>query len=179
MKPAIFLDRDGTIIKDKGNIGDIKQVEFYSYTFDCLRQLQELYMLFIITNQPGIAQGFVIQEQVDKVNSFVRNILKEEGIEISDIYCCPHQKSDDCECRKPKTYFIEIAQREYSIDLKNSYVIGDHPSDIELAINSEAKGIYVMTGHGSKHYKDLSEYPKGKVKVTRSLRFATEYILKQ
>jgi D-glycero-D-manno-heptose 1,7-bisphosphate phosphatase len=178
MKPAIFLDRDGTIIKDKGTLSDTKQVQFYHYTFDCLRQLQSKYLLFIITNQPGIAKGIVRQEQVEKVNLFVKNILKNEGVEIKAIYCCPHQKSDNCECRKPKTYFLEKAQKEYSLDLKNSYVIGDHPADVELAINSEANGIFVLTGHGRKHYKELSEYLKAKVRVMRNIEFATKEILK-
>jgi len=179
MKPAIFLDRDGTIIKDKGNIGDTKQIEFYNYTFDCLRKLQEKYLLFIITNQPGIAKGIVRHEQVEQVNLFVLNILKDEGVEIKAIYCCPHQKSDNCECRKPKTYFVEKAQKEYLLNLKNSYVIGDHPSDAELAINTEANGIYVLTGHGRKHYNELIEHLKGNTMIKRNLEFATKEILNQ
>ena len=179
MKPAIFLDRDGTIIKDKGNISDTRQVEFYHYTFECLRQLQRNYLLFIITNQPGIAKGVVLHEQVEKVNLFVQDFLKVEGVEIKAIYCCPHQKGDNCECRKPKTYFLEKAQKEYSLDLKNSYVIGDHPSDIELAIYSEANGIYLLTGHGRKHYKELSEHLKDKVIIMRNLEFATKKIIKK
>lgn len=177
MKPAIFLDRDGTIIKDKGNISDSKQVEFYHYTFDCLRQLQKKYLLFIITNQRGIAKGVVSKEQVEKVNLFVQNVLKQEGIEIKTIYCCPHQKSDNCNCRKPKTFFLEKAQKEFSLDIKNSYVIGDHPGDIELAINSAGNGVYLLTGHGRKHYKELSEAIKDKVKIMQNLKFATKEIL--
>ena len=179
MKSAIFLDRDGTIIRDKGNIGEISQVEFYNYTFDCLRKLQEKFLLFIITNQPGIAKGNVSREQVEKVNLYVLNILKENGIEIKAIYCCPHQKSDNCKCRKPKTYFLEKAQKENLLDLKKSYVIGDHPSDVELAFNSEANGIYVLSGHGKKHYKELSENIKHKIMIKQNLELAAKEILKQ
>lgn len=178
MKPAIFLDRDGTIIKDKGNIGEVKQVEFYHYTFDSLRQLQKKYLLFIITNQPGIAKGIVLQNQVEKVNLFIKSVLKREGIEIQSIYCCSHQKSDHCECRKPKTFFLEKAKNEYSLDLKKSYVIGDHPSDVELALNIEANAIYVLTGHGRKHYKELSENLRDNISVFRNLEFATKDILR-
>ena len=74
MKPAVFLDRDGTIIKDRGYLGHIHQVEFYPFTFECLRQLQEKYLLFIVTNQSGIAKGVVTHQHVDSVNS---NIVSE------------------------------------------------------------------------------------------------------
>jgi D,D-heptose 1,7-bisphosphate phosphatase len=179
MKPAIFLDRDGTIINDKGTIGDIKQVEFYPYTFDCLRQLQKTYLLFIATNQPGIAQGIILEEQVEKVNLFIQDVLKNQGIKIQEIYFCPHQKSDNCECRKPKKYFLEKAKKEYLLDMRNSYMVGDHQSDAELAINSGAKGIFVLTGHGRSHYKDLSEHVKGQAIIKLNLEFATKEILKQ
>ena len=177
MKPAIFLDRDGTIIKDKGNLGDPEQVEFYHYTFDCLRLLQTRFLLFIITNQPGISKGIISQKQVETVNSYIQSVLKEEGIEIKAIYCCPHQKSENCECRKPKTHFIEQAQKEFSLDLLNSFVIGDHPGDTELAINSGANGIYLLTGHGKKHVKELSDSLKKKTTIKRNLEFATKTIL--
>ncbi len=177
MKSAVFLDRDGTIIKDKGNIGDFNQVEFYRYTFDCLRQLQKKYLLFIITNQPGIAKGIISRKQVDEVNLFIINTLKRERIKINALYCCPHQKNDNCNCRKPKTYFLEKAQKEFSLDLNKSYVIGDHPSDVELAINLSANGIYVLTGHGKKHHKELTNNIKASAVIKQNLEFATRVIL--
>lgn len=178
MKPAIFLDRDGTIIKDKGHIGSINQVEFYHFTFESLRQLQKNYLLFIITNQPGISQGILKKEEVENIHNFIEIILKEEKIKIQKIYYCPHQKNEDCRCRKPKTYFIKKAKKEFSIDLINSYVIGDHLSDVELAINSKAKGIYLLTGHGRKHLKDIPQSTREKIKVCRNLKYASELIIK-
>lgn len=177
MKPAIFLDRDGTIIRDKGNIRNVLQIEFYPYTFECLRQLQKKYVLFIITNQPGISKGAIQEEELITVHSFIQTKLKDAGIDIKAIYSCPHQKSDNCMCRKPKTYFLEKAQKEFSIDLKKSFVIGDHPSDVELALNTESKGIYVLSGHGRKHYKELSAIHKSKILIKKNLKFATKAIL--
>ncbi|MBN1638324.1 MAG: HAD family hydrolase [Ignavibacteriales bacterium] len=178
MKPAIFLDRDGTIIKDKGNIGSADKVEFYSYTFDCLRRLEKNYLLFIITNQPGISQGVLRKEQVENVHYYIKLVLKQNKINIQEIYYCPHHKNDNCKCRKPNTYFINKAKKNYPIDLKYSFVIGDHLSDVELAINSKAKGIYLLTGHGNKHLVDIPKEVRENITICRNLKSATDLILK-
>lgn len=178
MKSAFFLDRDGTIIKDKGYLGSIDQVEFYPFTVNCLRRLQEKFLLFIVTNQSGIAKGIVTQEQVDAVNSFVVAELKSSGINICAVYSCPHHRNDNCLCHKPKTFFAEKAAKDFNIDLVNSYVAGDHPGDVEFAFNAGAKGIYVLTGHGKKHYTEIKNLPYLKdIKVFRSLKTATQNIL--
>ncbi len=177
MKPAVFLDRDGTIIKDKGYLGYIQQVEFYPFTFDCLRRLQEKYLLFIVTNQSGIAKGIVTQEQVDTLNSFIVSALKNAGIKISAVYSCPHHRNDNCLCHKPKTLFAEIAAKDFHLDLKNSYMIGDHPADVEFALNIGAKGFYVLTGHGKKHYAEVKNmHYYNQIKVCKSLETMTRLI---
>lgn len=177
MKPAVFLDRDGTIIKDKGYIGQINKVEFYPFTLDCLKQLQKKFLLFIVTNQSGIAKGIVTAKQVDEVNNFILNKLKSEGINISALYSCPHHRNDNCKCHKPKTLFAELASKDFDIDLKNSFMIGDHPADVEFALNIGAKGIYVLTGHGKKHYTEIKNmHYYNQIKVFRSLKTAIKYI---
>jgi D-glycero-D-manno-heptose 1,7-bisphosphate phosphatase len=175
MKPAIFLDRDGTIIKDNGYINNIKSIEFYPYTFDCLRKLQEKFLLFIVTNQSGISKGLVTLKELEIIHEYILKKLKENGIKIEEIYSCPHLKEENCICRKPSPHFIKKAKEKYSIDVENSYVIGDHPSDMEFAINAKAKGILVLTGHGKKHYKELPKYRK--IKICLNLKSATNTIL--
>jgi len=176
MKPAVFLDRDGTIIKDNGYIGQINKVEFYPFTFDCLKQLQKKFLLFIVTNQSGIAKGIVTSKQVDEVNDFILNKLKSEGINISALYSCPHHRNDNCKCHKPKTMFAELASKDFEIDLKKSYMIGDHPADVEFALNIGAKGIYVLTGHGKKHYAEIKMMDYyDKINVFQSLKTAIKY----
>lgn len=140
MTRAIFLDRDGTIIKDNGHISDAGDVE--------------------------------------KIHSYILQKMKDNGIEIIEIYCCPHGKEDECFCRKPNPLFIDKAKDKYSIDILNSYVIGDHPSDVELAIKANAKGIYLLAGHGRKHYHELNDNTIHKIKICRNLKFATKTILK-
>lgn len=178
MNKAIFLDRDGTLIKDKGYIGQIKEVEFYSYTIDCLKKLQEKYLLFIITNQAGVGKGLITLDEMYEIHRYLLSKLAERQIKIKEIYYCPHAKEDNCRCRKPNPYFLNIAKEKYQLDIQNSYVIGDHPSDVELAINGKANGIYLLTGHGQKHYQEVkNHFPY--VKITRNLKSASDHILKQ
>lgn len=153
-KPAVFLDRDGTLIEDAGFLRDSAQVFFYPETFSALCRLGN-FELFIVTNQSGIAKGEILAEEADAVNRYVVQRLAEAGTTIRAVYCCPHQRSDGCECMKPSPYFLRIAERDHEIDLARSFVVGDHPSDVELAHAVGARGIYVLTGHGAKHRADL------------------------
>jgi histidinol-phosphate phosphatase family protein len=151
-QPAIFLDRDGTLIKDVGFLRDAADVVFYRQTYSALRRLSDF---ALVTNQSGIAKGHVSAAEASAVNDYVVRHLAEAGIRIRAVYCCPHQRTDDCQCMKPKPYFLKIAERDHEVDLWRSFVVGDHPSDLELAHAVGAKGIYVLTGHGVKHRGDL------------------------
>lgn len=173
MKKAIFLDRDGVIIEDKGYIDDIKDIEFFSFTIEALNRLKEHYELFIVTNQIGIGLGVITEEGVKKVNEYILDELRKYDINIKQVYCCPHKREDKCLCRKPNPHFIKEAEKNLDIDIKNSFVIGDHPSDVQFAVNSGAKGLYVLTGHGNKHLSEL----KNRDLVFESLKEAADWIL--
>ncbi len=156
-RSAIFLDRDGTIIEDNGDLGDISQVEFFDDTIPALKRLVEYYSLFIVTNQSGVAKGNIDLGDVHRINTYVNKTLSSQGIEIAETYVCPHMRSDDCSCIKPKPYFIQKAVKDYEIDAASSYVLGDHPHDITFAENAGANGIYLLTGHGKRHLKEIEE----------------------
>ena len=153
---AIFLDRDGTLIEDRGHLERASDAVFYPDTIPALRLLQERFKLFIVTHQAGIARGLVTAGDVEAVNRAVTGDLARFGVRIEAVYCCPHDRGDGCECIKPNPYFLHQAAREFHIDLSRSYVIGDHPHDEALGRNSGATGIYVLTGHGRKHLGELS-----------------------
>lgn len=153
--PAVFLDRDGTLIEDRGHLGDPAQVVFFPETVSALRRLDGRFELFIVTNQNGIAKGFTTPEQVRRVNEHVVARLREEGVEIREVYTCPHQRTDGCACIKPNPYFLRKAEADHGVDLARSFVVGDHPADVELAANAGARGIYVLSGHGEKHRADV------------------------
>lgn len=155
-KAAVFVDRDGTIIEDRGHLRDPSEVVFLPGTFEALQKLQDYFLLFIVTNQTGVAEGTITLADVNRVNRSVVAALTERGIVVADVYVCPHRRADDCLCIKPKPYFIRRAAERYGIDPGASFTVGDHPHDVQLARNSGARGIYVLTGHGRKHLGELA-----------------------
>lgn len=153
--PAVFLDRDGTIIEDVGYVRDPSQVVFFDSTVQALSLLAAKFKLFIVTNQSGVAEGALTHAEVDNVHEFILGHLRQFGIHISRVYFCPHRRSDGCECIKPNTFFLDAAALRYGVDLTRSFVVGDHPHDMELAHNAGARGVYVLTGHGEKDRASL------------------------
>ena len=170
---AVFLDRDGTIIEDRGHLRDPSEVIFSTETFEALRGLRKHFLLFIVTNQPGIAKRLITREDVDCVNTHVVTTLAEEGVEICDLYVCPHIRSERCRCIKPKPYFLRKAAESYGIDLSASFTVGDHPHDVQLAKNAGARGVYVLTGHGWEHFDELPE----NVEMASGMAEAAEMIM--
>ncbi len=173
--PAIFLDRDGTLIDDVGYIKQSSEVSFYPFTFEALSRLKEHFLFFIITNQSGIGKGVTTEKEVSEVNEFILKILEQQEIVIADIFCCPHITEDNCDCKKPKTYFIEKAVQMYNIDLSRSFIIGDHPSDVQCGLNAGITPIYVLTGHGQMHRDELSDG----VVVCSNLLEASKHIIQE
>jgi L-threonylcarbamoyladenylate synthase len=152
---AVFLDRDGTIIEDRGHLGSPSEVVFFPDSVRALQRLQEHFRLFVVTHQRGIADGIVSSAEVARVNEYVVAELRHHGVVITEVYCCPHRRDEGCVCIKPKPHFLEEAARKYGLDLAHSFVVGDHPHDITLAANAGATGVYVLTGHGAKHRAEL------------------------
>ncbi len=156
---AVFLDRDGTIIEDVGYLKNTSDINFYSDVYTALLLFQKSYKLFIVTNQAGVAKGVTSLDEVKAVNKAIEDRFIKEGIVITETYVCPHSKDDNCNCRKPKPFFLKEAARKYNIDLSKSFMVGDHPSDVYCAENAGATGIYLFTGHGSKHLHEFEKKP--------------------
>ncbi len=173
LRPAVFLDRDGTIIEDRGDLARPSQVAFFADTFPALKRLNRFFDLFIVTNQSGVSTGAMTMEDVKCVNAHVVSELALFDIRIRETYVCPHKPNDGCSCVKPKPYFLRKAETDHGIDLKRSFAIGDHPHDVAFAENAGAKGIYVLSGHGEKHQEELS----GDVVVVGGIREAADRIL--
>lgn len=98
---AVFLDRDGTIIEDRGVLKDPCEIFFFPDTVKALQKLQEHYLLFIVTNQSGVAEGSDSLEDVKRVNDAVVAALAEEGIEITAVFVCPHHRRDNAPASSP------------------------------------------------------------------------------
>ena len=155
LHPAVFLDRDGTLIEDRGPLSEASEVVFYPEAVEALMRLQEHFLLFLVTNQPWVARGILTWEDVKRVNARVVSYLAEHGVTITAVYVCPHERSDGCSCIKPNPHFLHKAAAEHGVDLQRSFSVGDHPHDVELARSVGARGIYVRTGHGEKHLGEL------------------------
>jgi histidinol-phosphate phosphatase family protein len=172
-RPAVFLDRDGTLIEDRGHLRSPSEVVFFPNTTSALRRLQDKFLLFIVTHQPGVAEGVISIHDVGRVNAHVVERLAGMGVHISATYVCPHQRADRCACIKPKPYFLHKATGEHRVDLRRSFVVGDHPHDVQLARNAGAQGVYVLTGHGAKHRNELS----ADAVATQDIAEAAQWIL--
>ena len=172
-KPAIFLDRDGTLIEDVGILSDPAMIRPFPEAFKTLEALRKKYLLFVVTNQNGIAKGLVTRTQVDAVNRTLEALLVRNGIAMQDWYVCPHDRSDECQCIKPNPAFLLKAAHDYEVDLHASFVIGDHPHDPATGDTVGAFGLYVLTGHGMQH---LGELPNDRL-VFHTLAEAGSWIL--
>ena len=142
--PALFIDRDGTIIKqiDGEYISSINQIELIETIFPAILMLQnEGYLVIMVTNQAGINKGILSHEQVNQINQHIIQSLKRQGIEISGVYVCPHKTEEKCKCRKPEPGLLLKAAEEHNIDLENSVIIGDSEKDTKAGLNAGLKKV--------------------------------------
>ena len=157
MDKAIFLDRDGTISDDTMYPHKAEDFRLLPGVVEGLKRLSKDYIFVIITNQSGIGRGIFTVKDMHNFSDILLEELKKEDIEIKKIYFCPHVPEDNCYCRKPKTKNILQAKKDLNIDMESSWMIGDHPSDVELGKRAGTRTIYLKTGHGQKHLDDLEK----------------------
>jgi len=150
MEPAVFLDRDGVIIVDKDFYFDIHTSEFFPDTILALLSVDSRFRKVVISNQSGVARGLFTADDVDEFNEQLSRKLSAEGVHIDAWYFCPHGPDDGCVCRKPKPGMLVQAARELSLDLKNSWIIGDKTSDIMAGRAAGARTILVTTGYAGR-----------------------------
>jgi len=154
MNKAIFLDRDNTLNYDEGYTYKIEQLKFLPGAIEGLKKLSR-YKLFIVTDQSGIGRGYYSEEDFHKFMDNMIEVLKDNGIKIEKYYYCPHKPEDKCDCRKPSIKFIKEAEKEYKLDLKNSYVVGDKEKDVELGKKAGCKTIWI--GKDAKNLNEAAE----------------------
>ena len=130
-KKAILLDRDGVLIEDKNYAYKIEDFELLPGVIDGLKLLNKEFLFFIVTNQSGIGRSYYTIQDFHIFNNHLLKILKEEKINILKII------------------------NEFKVDIKRSWMIGDHPSDIQFGIKAGCSTIFLTTGHGDKHISEL------------------------
>ena len=137
MQKAVFLDRDGVINVDKSYVYKQEDFQFCEGVFEALRHFKHLgYLLIIVTNQSGIGRGYYREEDFQSLSAWMKQELSHENITIDAIYHCPHAPEVGCECRKPKSGMFQEAIRDFDIDVRASWMIGDKQSDIEAALGA-------------------------------------------
>ena len=180
-RPSIFFDRDGTLIEDVHYLSSVNDIRFFQDTVSTLRIIQDLgFQIFIVTNQSGIAKGYISKSHVYSIHDYILKYLRSFDVDVDAIVFCPHEDVDGCMCRKPGIGMLKQLQRSYAIDLHRSIFIGDKYSDLEFGVHAKIDTILMMTGYGKEtllHIRNKRNkiYP---THVAYSLKSATDIIFK-
>jgi len=159
-KPAIFLDRDGTVSEEVGYMYHAGLYRLYPWTGEAIRKINESGMKAILTtNQSGIERGYFKESTVHEVHQVLQMELKESKARIDAIYYCPHVAETNCDCRKPKPGMLLRAARELEIDLNRSYMIGDRYIDVRTAHAAGVRSILVCSGDGAEEMAKYAGLP--------------------
>jgi D-glycero-D-manno-heptose 1,7-bisphosphate phosphatase len=145
-RPAVFLDRDGTIIKDYHFIGKPEQVELLPGVSAAIRRLNDVrWPVVVVTNQSGIARGYFTEADYERVRERMASLLAESGAQLDASYMCPHHPDfgGACECRKPGTLLFRRAADDHGLDLSRSWYIGDKLRDVAPARALGGRGMLV------------------------------------
>lgn len=180
-RPAVFLDRDGTIIRQVELPHKPSQIVLLPGAARAIAGLKQGgYFLAIVSNQPVVARGILTPEGVIELNDILMERLAKKSARIDAFYFCPHHPKADikkyrkvCACRKPKPGMILKAAKEHKIDLKRSFLVGDTTQDVLTGRNAGVRTILVRTGHGG---KDPWQYDAKPDFVARDLAAAARVI---
>jgi D-glycero-D-manno-heptose 1,7-bisphosphate phosphatase len=183
---AVFLDRDGTIIEEVGYLDRPERVEFFPWTIDAIRVLNQSGLpVIVVSNQSGIARGFFTESVVDAVHARMQEMLTAGGARVDAYYYCPHHPDGKvealaraCACRKPARGLVDRAVAEFGVDPARSFVVGDRWLDVGLARTVSAQGVLVRTGYGD---REESRPPRGMTAdaVVDNLIAASSWILQR
>lgn len=142
-KPALFIDRDGTLVYNCPYCKNEDEIRVYEDVFRPIAELSKSHYIIIVTNQSGIARGFFGIADIDKMNKKVEREIGKRGGRVDAVYYCPHLPEDNCDCRKPKLGMLNKAFADFEIDRSRSFIIGDDDRDMELAKGAGIRSIRV------------------------------------
>jgi D-glycero-D-manno-heptose 1,7-bisphosphate phosphatase len=181
MHPAIFLDRDGTIIEDRNYISRPEEVVILPGAAAALQKLCAAgFKLFIVSNQSGVGLGYFSIVDVEKVNEHICQEFGRNGVIFEKIYVAPEAPETPSRGRKPSPQFLFDARDEFGIDLAQSYMMGDKLIDLQCGWNAGVKkGILVRTGYGAQVERDLAAEKLVAALIVDDLPAAAAWILAQ
>jgi D-glycero-D-manno-heptose 1,7-bisphosphate phosphatase len=185
MRPAVFLDRDGTMLEEAGYLDRLERLVFFPFTIDAIRLLNRGgFAVVLVTNQSGVGRGMYSEELVVRAHRLVDERVAEAGGRIDGYYYCPHHPLAeiekyrcDCDCRKPRPGMVRKAAADLDLDLTRSFAIGDKWTDVQVGQSAGGKGILVRTGYGRS--SEMAPAPGVRpVLVADDLISATAWILR-
>jgi histidinol-phosphate phosphatase family protein len=177
--PAVFLDRDGTLIFDRNYLSSPKQVKLYSFTAESINRLRNAgFKIIVVTNQSGISRGMFTEHELQNVNKRFMSLLKTAKAEVDAIYYCPHVDSDNCSCRKPNVGMALQGAKDFNVDLTKSYAVGDSVRDYLFGFNMGGRGILVLTGYGKKQQSKILKEERKPMAICRTLKQAVALIIR-
>jgi len=159
---CVLLDRDGTIIVERHYVAEPDEVELLFNAARGMAAISRLGLrLVVVTNQSGVARGLIDPMALDRVHQRLRELLRAEGVELDGIYTCPHLPEAGCCCRKPRVGLVDQAVSQLGFCPRESFVIGDKPSDIALGRTLGACTLLVRTGYGLRTLAESPAAPAG------------------
>jgi D-glycero-D-manno-heptose 1,7-bisphosphate phosphatase len=179
LRPAVFLDRDGTVNEEMGYINHLSRFVLLPQAIPAIRRLNDAGLpVVLITNQSGVVRGYYSSALVAEVHRYLHELLATGGAHLDAIYACLHGPRDGCACRKPQPGLVLQAARELALDLKRSYLVGDRYKDLETAARAGVQGILVLTGYGRGEYEHpVVPPPVQPAFVAEDLLAAVDWIL--
>jgi len=174
---AVLIDRDGTLLVDRGYMHDPSDIRFLPGALDGLRKLMSGgYLLVLITNQSGIGRGYFTVKQLATFHSEMAARMERKGVRLDGIYFCPHHPRAGCGCRKPGTKLFIQAVRDFAIDPRVSFVMGDRAHDVLAGHFVGIRTILVRRKYFRQELDELVAYGVSPDKVVRDLDEAGDWI---
>lgn len=156
-RPAVFLDRDGTLIEEVNFLSRVEDLRLFPYTADAVQLLKKNgFLVIVVTNQSGIGRGVYDEAAMNSIHEQIQTDLSGA---IDGFYFCPHLPCDGCECRKPGLGMINSALVDFEIDMERSWMVGDKTIDVETGAKARIRTAFVLTGYGQQHKASLQYSP--------------------
>ncbi len=186
-RAAVFFDRDGTLIEDVGYLSTATGLTMVPGAAESVRRLNDRgFLTFVISNQSGVARGYFAERDLIPIHERLEAELAAAGAHLDRIYYCPHHPTRgrppynvECTCRKPRTGMLDQAVKEFGVDLRRSFVIGDKVADVKVGHNAGARSILVLTGYGAAAMQECREAGIVPDAVRPSVAGAVAFILEQ
>jgi D-glycero-D-manno-heptose 1,7-bisphosphate phosphatase len=186
LRPAAFLDRDGTVLEEAGYLDRLERLVFFPFAVDAIRLLNRAgYAVVIVTNQSGVGRGMYEEAFVHTAHAVIDERVTAGGGCVDGFYYCPHHPNAeieryrrDCDCRKPRAGMLRAAAADLNLDLSRSYAIGDKWTDVQAGVAAGARGVLVRTGYGRSTETSVRRHVEP-AHVADDLIAATAWILRQ